>query len=198
MEANLIWGTCFDESLEAGVSVTVIATGFNDSAIQAISGNTRPSKQVVDLKQQPQSQRPVGRPAPQAPQQQAPGQYHFDDVHPRVDRYNQAVQYRQGVMQDMRAQHQQQQTPQPQPYRPSYSQHPPQGGQQHGGYGEAIPPSDANELAGLEREPAYLRYRRERHGQQPPPQQQPSRTVVDQNGEPRLGGENPWLYDKAD
>ena len=67
--------------------------------------------------------------------------------------------------------------------------------------GEPVPPSDPNGLASLEREPAYLRHRRMRNPQHNPndrPTQQPSRTVVDQNGEPRLGGESPWLYDKAD
>ncbi len=186
MEANLIWGTCFDDALEDGISVTVIATGFQDSAIQAISGNSRPTKQVVDLKPQAPSvpQRPVAR--PQQPQDN--NHVEFEHLHPRVDQYNRSLQYRQEVARDMQNSANQQ-LPPDQPYTP-----------RSGGYNEPVPPSDADDLANLEREPAYLRYRRMRNQRTPQqlPNQQPSRTVVDQHGEPRLGGENPWLYDKAD
>ncbi len=188
MEANLIWGTCFDDALEDGVSVTVIATGFEDSAIQALSGDKRASKQVVDLKAHGKPQPPKQAPYPGQREPQS-NSVDFDEVHPRVDKYNRSVRYRNEVLQDM--QRQQPAAPQEpsEPYAPRYQ-----------AYGEPVPPDDTDELAGLEREPAYMRFRRAHGYQQPqqPPQQQPSRTVVDKNGEPRLGGENPWLYDKAD
>ena len=192
-EANLIWGTCFDESLEDGVSVTVIATGFQDSAIQAISGTKTQQKQVVDLKA-PQPKRPA---APQQPPMQDPrtsNQVSFDSLHPRVDQYNRSVEYRREVARDL---HQRNTPPAQQPgFDPNYGYHRPAASYP----GEPVPPSDPNDLASLEREPAYLRMRRQRQQQhsQQPPAAQPSRTVVDQNGEPRLGAENPWLYDKAD
>ena len=188
MDANLIWGTCFDDTLEEGISITVIATGFQDSAIQAISGNNKPSKQVVDLKPQvPQhTPRPVAR--PQQPQDS--NHIEFEHLSPRVDQYNKSLQLRQEVMRDMRNQHG---NPQPTPEDQTFS---PRGAQ----YGEPVPPSDSDDLANLEREPAYLRLLRmngqNKRTQQPLPSQQPSRTVVDQHGEPRLGSENPWLYDK--
>ena len=187
MDANLIWGTCFDETLEDAISVTVIATGFQDSAIQAISGDSRPSKQVVDLKQVPQAPRSVVRPQ----QPHDPNQVQFESLHPRVDQYNKSVQYREDVMNEFRAQQQQPASTGSEPYTPLNQTQ-----------GEPVPPSDPNGLASLEREPAYLRQRRMRNqatnSAHDVPSQQPSRTVVDQNGEPRLGGESPWLYDKAD
>ncbi len=189
MDANLIWGTCFDETLEDGISVTVIATGFQDSAIQAISGDSRPSKQVVDLKQVPQQAKRTVRPQQQQ-QAQDSNHYEFDSLSPKVDQYNKSVQYREDIMNEYRAQQQQPRSNSSEPYAPLNQNQ-----------GEPVPPSDPNGLASLEREPAYLRHRRMRNQQHNPndrPTQQPSRTVVDQNGEPRLGGESPWLYDKAD
>ena len=190
MEANLIWGTCFDDALEEGISVTVIATGFQDSAIQAISGQNRQTKQVVDLSKQ--LPKPQVRTQPQAPQQHAPANpnhIQFDQVSPKVDQYNRSLRYREQVIQDYRSQQGQHPQHQPEPYQPRAY-----------GTGEPVPPANADDLANLEREPAYMRNRRN-HQQRPAqhmPAQQPSRTVVDQHGEPRLGGENPWLYDKAD
>ena len=189
MEANLIWGTCFDDSLEEGVSVTVIATGFQDSAIQAISGQNRQSKQVVDLK--PQVPKPQVRPQarPQQAQPDNPNHIQFDQVSPKVDQYNRSLRYREEVIRDYRNQQGQQPNPQQGAYQPRVYN-----------ASEPVPPANPDDLVNLEREPAYLRNRRDQPNrpQHHMPAQQPSRTVVDQHGEPRLGGENPWLYDKAD
>lgn len=209
LEANLIWGTCYDETLEDGISVTVIATGFQDSAIQAISGKGQSSREVIDLKRGAQKA-PV---RPQAPTPQSGNHVEFDDLNPRLDQYQRARAYHQDVAREYQQQRQANQQP-PQPsYRDMYAQQrqaPPQQGSQgapYEGYGEGVPPSDREDLASLEREPAYLRYRRmsaARHNAPPQaqpnarPSQQPTRTVVDEHGEPRLGAENPYLYDKAD
>lgn len=214
MEANLIWGTCYDETLEDGLSVTVIATGFQDSAIQAISGKGQSSREVVDLKRgqasaQRQPAQGQGQPKPNA------NRVEFDDLNPRLDQYQRARAYHQDVAREYQQQRQaNHQQPQPS-YREMYQAHrqaPPPGQatpqQPYEGYGEGVPPSDREDLANLEREPAYLRYRRmsqvrenasAAHGQPGQrPSQQPTRTVVDEHGEPRLGAENPYLYDKAD
>ena len=206
LEANLIWGTCYDETLEGGLSVTVIATGFQDSAIQAISGKGQPSREVVDLKRGAAKAAPR---QPTAPPQASGNRVEFDDLNPRLDQYQRARAYHQDVAREYQQQRQATQQPQQPSYRELYAQHrqaPPPGaaGQApYEGYGEGVPPSDRDDLANLEREPAYLRYRRmnQARPQTAPhhrPSQQPARTVVDEHGEPRLGAENPYLYDKAD
>ena len=195
MDANLIWGQCYDETLEEGVSVTVIATGFEDSAVKEISGDHNPSRQVVDLKPKapkPSATRPQARQQPPAtPQPMEGNRIEFDDLSPRVDRYNRSVEYRREVMQDMQRRNQNHRPHRAEPYAPRTPQH-----------GEPVPPSDRHDLADLEREPAYLRNRRLRREQggynNHHNGQRPSRTVVDEYGEPRLGGENPHLYDRAD
>ncbi len=191
-QANLIWGNCYDETLEKGISVTVIATGFKETAIQAIAGNSHPSKTVVDLKTPaPVRMRPASGNSASAPAQPLDPNFHeFDSPHPRVKKYNDAMQYREDVMRDMHRQENREPTP---VTRDSYAQQRPV-------HNESLPPSNPDELAHLEREPALLRYRRQRGllPSQKAPAHQPSRTVVDHNGEPRLGGDNPWLYDKAD
>ncbi len=189
-QANLIWGTAYDESLDEGIAVTVIATGFQESAIGALSGRTAPSKQVVDLNSK--GARPnVGPGRPSNSQQQNVTPPAADVVSPRVKRYEDAMQYRANVMNEMsRDEAREQQSHLPP--RDTYAARP------HPN--EPVPPSNLDDLAHLEREPAYLRYRRMR-GKAPSqqfPSQQPSRTVVDQHGEPRLGAESPWLYEKPD
>ena len=184
-EANLIWGTCFDETLEDGISVTVIATGFKESSLPVIGGQGRDAKEVIDLKSP--GRRP-GAPAPPAPRSQAAAE--GAGQHPRVKKYYDAMEYRENVLNDMRR-------PEPRESTPLVPREP------YGHRrveGESVPPSNLDDLAHLEREPAYVRFRRMRGAQpsQQAPAQQHSRTVVDQHGEPRLGGENPWLYDKAD
>ena len=192
-QANLIWGTAYDESLEEGLAVTVIATGFQETAIGALSAHGKPVKQVVDLNAK--GTRPnvgPGRPSNTHQQNVVPP---ADVVSPRVQRYEQAVQYRAQVLNDMhrdeaREQHASQQHANQQRDQHTPRVHP----------NEPVPPSNLDDLAHLEREPAYLRYRRMR-GKSPSqqyPSQQPSRTVVDQHGEPRLGAESPWLYEKPD
>ena len=209
-EANLIWGTCYDETLEEGISVTVIATGFQDSAIQAISGTNRPHREVVNLDRHAPAK-------PQARQQPAPQQpgnrVEFEELNPRLDQYQRARAYHQDVAREYQKQRQANQQP-PQPsYRELYAQQRPvnyQPPHQQAGYdpyAEAVPPKDREDLANLERVPAYQR-RYDRGREQRPaggyphnqgrPTQQPTRTVVDENGEPRLGAENPYPYDKAD
>ncbi len=186
-QANLIWGTAYDESLDEGLAVTVIATGFQESAIGALSGHGKPQKHVVDLNDK--GTRPnVGPGRPSHKHDVTPP---ADLMAPRVKRYEEAVQYRAQVLNDMhRDEAREQQANQP---RDPYA-----GGQRP--HAEPVPPSNLDDLAHLEREPAYLRYRRMR-GKSPSqqyPSQQPSRTVVDQHGEPRLGSESPWLYEKPD
>jgi len=209
-DANLIWGSCYDDTLEDGISVTVIATGFEDSAIQAISGNSKPAKEVIDLKPQAngRAQRPPSRQA--APSPQNPNHVEFDDVHPRVDEYNRSVQYRQQIARDMQQSQQNRQdySPQQHPQHNHRHTHPaqPNGYEQgrpapNANYGDPIPPSNPDDIYNLEREPAILRRKggaQPWSGSRPAPNQKPSRTVIDENGEPRIGGENPWLYDKAD
>ncbi len=186
-QANLIWGTAYDESLEEGLSVTVIATGFQETAIGALSAHGKPQKLVVDLNGK--STRPnVGPGRPSHNNDVTPS---ADVMSPRVKRYEKSVQDRAKVLNEMhREEAREQQAREPRdPYSAPRS---PQA--------EPVPPSNLDDLAHLEREPAYLRYRRMR-GKTPSqqyPSQQPSRTVVDQHGEPRLGAESPWLYEKPD
>ncbi len=188
--ANLIWGTCYDESLDVGISVTVIATGFKESSLPIIGGQMKDTKVVVDLKAAASQPRRGPAPTSAPPRQEAPNaNYHeFDSPHPRVKKYNDAMQYRDQVLNDMRRSDQREA---PAPSREPYGQ------RRH--EAEGMPPSN-DDLAHLEREPAYLRYRRMRgaNPSQQGPSQGPSRTIIDEHGEPRLGGENPWLYDAVD
>ena len=187
-QANIIWGNCYDETLEEGLSVTVIATGFQETAIGALSGHGRQSKQVVDLN--PKGVRNSAPPRPKSPSR-PDGPVDADPISPRIKRYEDAVQYRAEVLNEKNRNEAREKAPQ----RDAYAPRPVTGG--------AVPPSDLDDLAHLEREPAYLRFRRLRgkSSAQPSnqyPAQQPSRTVVDEHGEPRLGSESPWLYEKPD
>ena len=180
-QADLIWGTAFDETLEEGISVTVIATGFEESAIGALSGQRKSAKTVIDLNA------PKGRGAtvPQEPQRPE-----ADRMAPRVKRYEQVVGYRDRVLNDMNRAPAARETPAPRETYPIDAS----------AAGGDTPPSNLDDLANLEREPAYVRYRRLRAKQpsQHYPQHQPSRTVVDEHGEARLGAESPYLYEKPD
>lgn len=61
--ADVIWGTCRDESLGEGISVTVIATGFTGDKADALRDHTTavPQKTVLPLDPKPEM---VAQPAP--------------------------------------------------------------------------------------------------------------------------------------
>lgn len=49
LTADVIWGNCTDESLEAKIAVTIIATGFGSTETTTFDVSQRPEKKVYDL-----------------------------------------------------------------------------------------------------------------------------------------------------
>ena len=180
-QANLIWGSAFDETLEEGISVTIIATGFEESAIAALSGAKKPQKEVVDFGA-PKTRARNAAPAPGVTEPNP------DAASTGAERYKRTLERRARVVNDMhRESSAREQAPAPEPFRAAAS------------LGNPTPPNDPSDLAHLEREPAFLRYKRLRtKPSQQFPAQQPSRTVIDEHGEARHGAESPYLYEKPD
>lgn len=198
-DANLIWGSCYDESLQEGISVTVIATGFEDHAIQAISGARPEKRQVVELRKdrptspnnlssnvQNHSEDTSSDEELQDQELESGTTYQFKSVGSKMDRYNDSIKKRNEVIENLNDEKSTSTTP-----KRTFSSD----------FKVTSPPEDLDELEQIEKIPAYLRFKRNAQKKKhniSVPNSHPSRTRIGDDGEPRLGNDVPYLYDKPD
>ena len=194
---DLIWGNCFDESLGEKLSVTVIATGFEQSR-SVFTKDKKDSKIVVSLDEE---ETPIQNPGKsrlselgyeEDEQTKSKNTYEFSDLKPTIDRFQKRYTYEEPYAKE--ASGESEVNPEEERLRKIREEQ----RRRERLRGNRIKLNNPNAISELENEPAYLRRGVILDDVPHSGEQNRSKWTINDEDQPEFSEGNPFLHDNVD